>query len=105
VRVKSTKEYGKVSTSFNAAFTQAFYDRTTSDFQNDIINTASWVDLTTMRNWRTNPFANPNGYYNDYYNNPYFNKDINRARSKAENFSGSSDVTYIVADWISLYNR
>ncbi|MEY4333387.1 MAG: hypothetical protein RLZZ196_2130, partial [Bacteroidota bacterium] len=105
VRVKSTKEYGKLSTTFNAAYTQISYDRTTADFQNDIINTASWVDLTTMRDWRTNKFANPNGYYNDYYNNPYFNKDINRARYKDANFTGNFDVTYKVADWMSLYNR
>lgn len=105
VRVKSTKEYGKLSTTFNAAYTQIAYDRTTADFQNDIINTASWVDLTTMRDWRTNKFANPNGYYNDYYNNPYFNKDINRARYKDANFSGSFDVTYKATDWLSLYNR
>jgi TonB-linked SusC/RagA family outer membrane protein len=105
VRVKSTKEYGKLSTTFNAAYTQIAYDRTTADFQNDIINTASWVDLTTMRDWRTNKFANPNGYYNDYYNNPYFNKDINRAKYKDANFSGSFDVTYKVAEWMSLYNR
>ena len=105
VRVKSTKEYGKISTSFNAAYTQVLYDRTTADFQNDIINTASWVDLTTMRNWRTNKFANPNGYYNDYYNNPYFNKDINRAKYKDANLSGSFDVTYRATPWMQIYNR
>ena len=105
VRVKSTKEYGRLSTTFNAAYTQITYDRTTADFQNDVINTASWVDLTTMRDWRTNKFANPNGYYNDYYNNPYFNKDIRRARYKDANFSGNFDITYKVADWMSLYNR
>ena len=105
VRVKSTREYGQVSTTFNAAYTQVAYDRTTSDFQNDIINTASWVDLTTMRNWRTNKFANPNGYYNDYYNNPYFNKDINRARYKDANFSGNFDITYRATPWLQLYNR
>ncbi len=105
VRVKSTKEYGNLSTTFNAAYTQIAYDRTTSDFQNDIINTASWVDLTTMRDWRSNKFANPNGYYNDYYNNPYFNKDINRARYKDANFSGSFDVLYKLRPWIQLYNR
>ena len=105
VRVKSTKEYGNLSTTFNAAYTQIAYDRTGSDFQNDIINTASWVDLTTMRDWRTNKFANPNGYYNDYYNNPYFNKDINRLRYKDANFSGSFDLTYKVLPWMQLYNR
>ena len=105
VRVKSTKEYGNLSTTFNAAYTQIAYDRTGSDFQNDIINTASWVDLTTMRDWRSNKFANPNGYYNDYYNNPYFNKDINRLRYKDANFTGSFDVTYKVRPWMQLYNR
>ena len=105
VRVKSTKEYGNLSTTFNAAFTQIAYDRTGSDFQNDIINTASWVDLTTMRDWRSNKFANPSGYYNDYYNNPYFNKDINRLRYKDANFSGSFDLTYKVLPWMQLYNR
>ena len=105
VRVKSTKEYGNLSTTFNAAYTQIAYDRTGSDFQNDIINTASWVDLTTMRDWRTNKFANPNGYYNDYYNNPYFNNDINRLRYKDANFSGSFDITYKVRPWMQLYNR
>jgi len=105
VRVKSTREYGKVSTTFNAAYTQVVYDRTTADFQNDIINTASWVDLTTMRNWRTNKFANPNGYYNDYYNNPYFNKDINRAKYKDANFSGNFDINYRATPWLQLYNR
>jgi outer membrane receptor protein involved in Fe transport len=58
-----------------------------------------------MRDWRTNKFANPNGYYNDYYNNPYFNKDINRLRYKDANFSGSFDVTYKVRPWMQLYNR
>jgi hypothetical protein len=58
-----------------------------------------------MRDWRTNKFANPNGYYNDYYNNPYFNKDINRLRYKDANFSGSFDVTYKVLPWMQLYNR
>jgi TonB-linked SusC/RagA family outer membrane protein len=105
VRVKSTKEYGKVTTTFNAAYTQIAYDRTTSDFQNDVINTASMIDLPSFRNWRTNKFANPNGYFNDYYNNPYFNKDINRARYKDANFSGNFDVTYRATPWLQFYNR
>jgi hypothetical protein len=105
VRVKSTREYGKVSTSFNAAYTQAVYDRTTSDFQNDVINTSSQIDLPSLRDWRTNKFANPNGYFNDYYNNPYFNKDINRARYKDANLSGNFDITYRAAPWLQLYNR
>jgi TonB-linked SusC/RagA family outer membrane protein len=105
VRVKSSKEYGNLSTSFNASYTQASYDRTGADFYNDIINTASWVDLTTMRDWRTNKFANPNGYYNDYYNNPYFNKDINRLKYKDANIQGNFDLLYKATPWLQVYNK
>lgn len=105
VRVKASKEYGKLLTSYNASFTQIAYDRTTSDFYNDIINTASWVDLTTMRDWRTNKFANPNGYYNDYYNNPYFNKDIRRAKYKDANLQGNFEITYRALPWLQIFNR
>ena len=105
VRVKSSKEIGKLSTSFNAAFTQAAYDRTGADFYADILNTASWIDLTKMRDWRNDKFANPNGYYNDYYNNPYFNKDINRLRYKDANIQGNFDVSFKATPWLTIYNR
>lgn len=105
VRVKASKDYGKLSTSYNASFTQIAYDRTTSDFYNDIINTASWVDLTTMRDWRSNKFANPNGYYNDYYNNPYFNKDIRRAKYKDANIQGNIEIVYHALPWLQIFNR
>lgn len=105
VRVKASKDYGKLSTSYNASFTQIAYDRTTSDFYNDIINTASWVDLTTMRDWRSNKFANPNGYYNDYYNNPYFNKDIRRAKYKDANIQGNFEIVYHALPWLQIFNR
>lgn len=105
VRANATKKFGKLSTGYNVSYNQIAYDRTFADFQNDVINTASWVDLKTMRDWRTNPFANPNGYYNDYYNNPFFNKDINRARYKDANLQGSFDLEYKVTPWMSLYNR
>lgn len=105
VRIKSSKEIGNLATSFNASFTQAAYDRTGADFYNDVLNTATWIDLTTMRDWRTNPFANPNGYYNDYYNNPYFNKDINRLRYKDANIQGNFDINYKALPWLNIYNR
>lgn len=105
VRVKATKEYGKLSTSYNISYTQVKYDRTSSDFYNDIINTASWVDINTMRDWRTNKFGNPNGYYNDYYNNPYFNKDINRNNYKDANLQGNAELSYKAFKWLTITER
>lgn len=105
IRLAATKEYDKISTGFNVSYTQANYDRTGSDFYNDIINTASHIPLDELRDWRTNPFANPNGYFNDYYNNPYFNADVNRLRYKDANISGNFDIAYRATPWLTFTNR
>ncbi|MDE3247921.1 MAG: SusC/RagA family TonB-linked outer membrane protein, partial [Bacteroidota bacterium] len=105
VRVAATKEYNRLSTGFNVSYTQADYDRTTSDFYNDIINTASWVPVHTLRDWKNNELANPNGYYNDYYNNPYFNADNNRAKYKDANIQGNLDLTYKILPWLAVNDR
>lgn len=105
VRLAATKEYNRLSTGFNVSYTQADYDRTTSDFYNDIINTASWVPVHTLRDWKNNELANPNGYYNDYYNNPYFNADNNRAKYKDANIQGNLDLTYKILPWLAVNDR
>ena len=105
IRVASTKEFNKLSTGFTISYTQANYDRTSADFYNDIINTAGQIDLTKFRDWRTNIFANPNGFYNDYYNNPYFNAETNRQKYKDANISGNFDITYRALPWLTFYNK
>lgn len=105
VRIASTKEYEKLSVGFTASYVQASYDRTTFDFYNDLINTAAHIPLTSLRDWRTNKFANPNGYYNDYFNNPYFNKDNNRTKYTDVNIQGNFDINYKLTSWLTLYDR
>lgn len=105
VRLSATKEYNKISTGFTASYTQADYDRTGSDFYNDIINNASHIPLNELRDWRNNKFANPNGFYNDYYNNPYFNADVNRLRYKDANISGNFNIAYRATPWLTFTNR
>jgi TonB-linked SusC/RagA family outer membrane protein len=105
VRLSATKEYNKLTSGFNVSYTQASYDRTTSDFYNDVINTGSWIPLSDLREWQTNKFANPNGYYNDYYNNPYFNADNNRQKYKDANLQGNIDFNYKLMPWLTVYNR
>jgi TonB-linked SusC/RagA family outer membrane protein len=105
VRLAATKEYNKISTGFNVSYTQADYDRTGSDFYNDIINNASHIPLNELRDWRNNKFANPNGFYNDYYNNPYFNADVNRLRYKDANISGNFNIAYRATPWLTFTNR
>ncbi|CAH0996009.1 TonB-dependent receptor P3 [Emticicia aquatica] len=105
VRLSATKEYKKITSAFTASYTQAAYDRTSSDFYNDVLNQPANLPLNTLRDWQTNEFANPNGYYNDYYNNPYFNADNNRMNYKDANISGNVSVIYKALDWLQFTNR
>jgi TonB-linked SusC/RagA family outer membrane protein len=105
VRLSATKELEKITAAFTASYTQAAYHRTTADFYNDVINTASWVPVFKFKDWQHDVLANPNGYYNDYFNNPYFNADNNRANYKDANIQGNVDLTYRATKWLSINDR
>lgn len=105
VRLSATKRYNKLESSFNASYTQAVYDRTSSDFYNDVINQPANLPLADLRDWKNNPQANPNGFYNDYYNNPYFNADNNRRNYKDANISGNFTIVHKTTNWLQFTNR
>ncbi len=105
VRMSATKEYKKLTSSFSGSYTQAAYDRTSADFYNEVLNQPANLPLNTLRDWRNNEFANPNGYYNDYYNNPYFVADNNRMNYKDANISGNLSLVYKAFDWLQFTNR
>ncbi len=105
VRFASTKESNRLKLGVSANYVQANFDRTTADFYYDVLNTAAHVPLSTLRDWKTNKFANPNGYYNDYYNNPYFNADNNRQKYTDVNLNGNFEINYKVASWLNAFNR
>ncbi|PLK46206.1 SusC/RagA family TonB-linked outer membrane protein [Emticicia sp. TH156] len=104
-RVASSRDYNKLNVGFNASYTQAKYDRTSSDFYNDVINQPANLPLQDYRDWQNNKFANPNAFFNDYYNNPYFNADNNRRVYKDANISGTLSLTYKVTPWATISNR
>lgn len=105
VRLSATKEYNKLTTSFNASYTQAAYDRTNADFYSEVLNQPANIPLNELRDWRTNPLASPNGYYNDYLNNPYFIADNSRAVYKDANLSGNFALIHKTTDWLQFTNR
>ena len=104
-RLSATKEYGKLTASFNAAYIQAFYKVTSSDFYNNVLNQPANLPLSDLRDWRSNPLANPNGFYNDYYNNPYFEADNNRRNYKDANLNGNLNLTFKATPWLTLVER
>lgn len=105
VRISATKEYGKLTAAFTASYTQAAYDRTGANFYSEVLNQPANIPLTDLRDWQTNPLANPNGYYNDYLNNPYFVADNNRFKYKDANISGNFSLVYKALPWLQFTNR
>ncbi|MBX2901783.1 MAG: SusC/RagA family TonB-linked outer membrane protein [Cyclobacteriaceae bacterium] len=61
---------------------------------NDVLMSPAQVDITKYKNWRTDPFANPNGYYNEYYDNPYFTLENNRQETQNNYLQGSLELKW-----------
>ncbi|GAB3887928.1 SusC/RagA family TonB-linked outer membrane protein [Spirosoma agri] len=104
-RLSATKEYGKLTASFNAGYVQGVYNRTSADFYSGVLNQPANLPLGDLRDWQNNPLANPNGFYNDYIQNPYFDADNNRLNYKDANINGNLSLTFKATDWLSLTNR
>ena len=104
-RFGATTETGRLKTGFNLNYVQASFDRTTFDFQNEAINQAGNIPVSTYRDWRNNKFASPNAWYNDYYTNPYFRLDNERTKYQDANINGTLDATYKLASWLSVYDK
>ena len=104
-RLSATKNYGKLKTGYNLSYVQADYDRTSSDFYSNVINTAAHIPLGDLRDWKNNKFANPNGYFNDYIAVPFFTLDNNRDVYKDANVQGNIEMNLAITDWLSLSNR
>ena len=97
LRVNGTRVVSKkFNLSFSANYVQNRYNTTTADGAAfaDVLNSPSQIPLSRYKNWRTDPFANPNGYYNEYANNPYFTLEANRQDVRNDYLTGSTELKY-----------
>lgn len=97
VRANGTRNiYDNLKVQYTANYISNNYDMTTvtSSMYNEILMTPANVPLTKYQNWRTDPFANPNGYFNEYYDNPYWSVDNWRQDTKNEYFQGNVQLQY-----------
>ncbi|MEO8110293.1 MAG: SusC/RagA family TonB-linked outer membrane protein [Ginsengibacter sp.] len=124
-RLNGSRDFGKLTVSYAADYTVQHSNTTPGSFavntgpstsaggfggsyyQNravywTLLNTPASVDLRDYRDWRNDPFANPNGYFNAYYGNPWWQIDQSRFESKRNTLIGNIGLTYKVADWFSL---
>ena len=104
-RFNSSRTYGKFKLSFDGTYTIDRAQRTNSDFYFFAINSPGWVHMDEYKDWKNNPFANPNGYYNDYYNNPYFELDNQRRDNRNNYFNGNLNLNLKATDWLEINYR
>jgi TonB-linked SusC/RagA family outer membrane protein len=121
IRINGSRDFGRLTVNYSADYTIQHSNTTPgafgvagspstfggSYFQNravywTLLNTGANVDLNAYRNWKTDPFANPNGYYNAYYGNPWWQIDESRYDNKRSTLIANVGLAYKIADWVSL---
>lgn len=114
VRLAANKEYGRFKANFNLSYTNSNYDIHAGDrFGNGrdyqvywgLINTPMHIPITKLQDWRTNYWANPNGYFSDYYMNPYFLIDNFRSVGGTNNLLGNVELNFKATNWLNLTYR
>jgi TonB-linked SusC/RagA family outer membrane protein len=97
LRANGTRKIGnKINVTYSTSYTQNRYDITTQtgSMYGNMLNMPSNVDIRKYKNWRTDPFANPNGFYNPWYQNPYFSADNYRSNQRNDYLTGSVEVKF-----------
>ncbi len=93
--------------SYNVYYVQNRYNQTTAFATafNNVMMTPAQVPLLRYSDWKTDPFANPNGFYNEYYDNPYFTLDNNRNKTRNDYLSGVAQIKWFPIEDLSLMFR
>ncbi|WP_242923763.1 SusC/RagA family TonB-linked outer membrane protein [Pontibacter liquoris] len=108
VRINASHDLGnKLKLNFNSNYTQNNYDITTqtANMFDALLQTPAHIPLTQYKDWRNNPYANPNGYYNEYYDNPYFLIDNYRQDVRNNYLIGNAELKYAPLNWLDLTYR
>ncbi len=114
LHMSANKSYNKLKASYSFNYTQQKYDVSNGGDRGNgqdyspywnLINTPAQIPITKYKNWRTDYFANPNGYYNDYYYNPYFIIDQFRNKGRSDDFFGNITLDYKFTSWLTATYR
>jgi TonB-linked SusC/RagA family outer membrane protein len=106
LRINGMKQYGKFRIDYTTSYTIEKIDQSGGSYFQDrpvywtVINSPAHADLRQFKNWRTDPFANPNGYFNAYYGNPWWQIDEARNVTKNNNFVGSARFSLQILPWL-----
>jgi TonB-linked SusC/RagA family outer membrane protein len=108
LRVNGTRDLGnRVNIDYAANYVQNRYDITsaTSSVYDNLLNSPAQARITDYKDWRNNPFANPNGYFNDFYDNPYWTVDNNRSKTRNDYLIGKVELKWRPIDVLSFTGR
>lgn len=108
LRVNGTRKVGsKILATYSTSYTQNRYDITsqTGSMYSNMLNMPSNIDITSYKNWRTNKFANPNGFYNPWYQNPYFTADNYRSLQRNDYLTGNVEIKFTPVAGLDLIAR
>ncbi|MFT4093869.1 MAG: SusC/RagA family TonB-linked outer membrane protein [Niabella sp.] len=94
----------KLELGYKLSYTQNRYDVTSAmgTVYDQFNNMPGWIPITRFKNWKTDPFANPNGYYNPWYANPYFTLENNRSYTNNDYLVSAFTLKYAVTDWLKF---
>ena len=103
-RLNGSKKVGsKVFFNYGMSYLQNRYNVTSAtNIYDQFLNMPGNIPITKFKNWKTDQYANPNGYYNPWYGNPYFTIANNRALTNNDYVTGSMDLHYTPFGWLDL---
>ncbi len=67
-----------------------------------IINQAPNIDLRDYQDWKTNPYASPDGFFNAYYGNPWWQIDQTRLDERENSLISNFILTYKPSSWFNV---
>ena len=108
LRINGTRKIkDNLNVTYTTAYTQNRYDITTEtgSMYGNMLNMPSNVNITKYKHWKTDKFANPNGFYNPWYQNPYFSADNYRSIQRNDYLTGSVELKYTPIMGLDLVAR
>jgi TonB-linked SusC/RagA family outer membrane protein len=105
IRAQTSRDFNKLSVNLQANVVNEKVDYTTSEYYFNVLNTAAHFDPEFYKDWKNNPYANPNGFYSAYSSNPFFEKANERAVDDKTFLNAVLELNYRVKPWLTLTNR
>lgn len=114
-RMNGSRDFNRLKAGFNLNYTLNNTDVNVDDTRGawageNSVTTILWqlpinIPITMLKDYKTNPFATPNGYVGLYTKNPYTQLDNNRNVQRKDQLIGNIDLSYRISPWLTAQYR